>query len=104
MGVDRQAGGGGSWRQTMPIEQTSFCDPQGDVATLFAANVEWEWNWLAIHLFRTADSANVQTHYASVPYWAIACPLTLLSAWLLLPKPRKSTPKKIAELIPVGGT
>jgi len=35
-----------------------------------------------------------------VPYWFAIIPLTLLSAGLLLTKPRQSTQKKIAEPIP----
>lgn len=35
-----------------------------------------------------------------VPYWSIVIPLTLLSAWLLLSKPRKSNQDRAAEAIP----
>jgi hypothetical protein len=38
-----------------------------------------------------------------VPYWSIVLPLTLLSAILLLSKPRKSIQIKITEPIPAGG-
>jgi len=38
-----------------------------------------------------------------IPYWSIVFPLTLLSASLLLSKPRKSTSKRIAEPITVEG-
>ena len=34
-----------------------------------------------------------------VPQWGFAVPLTLISFWLLLSKPRNSTPKKIMEPI-----
>ena len=34
-----------------------------------------------------------------VPYWMAVIPLTLLSAWLLLSKPNKSTQMKIIEPI-----
>ena len=37
-------------------------------------------------------------------YWSIVIPLTLISLWLLLSKPRKSTPKKTAEPIATEGT
>ena len=36
----------------------------------------------------------------AIPYWSIVIPLTLLSAWLLLNKPRKSYVKPISESIP----
>jgi len=35
-----------------------------------------------------------------VPYWFITIPLTVISAFLLLSKPRNSTPKKITEPVP----
>ena len=35
----------------------------------------------------------------TVPYWSIVIPLTLMSAWLLLIKLRKSTSKKLIEPI-----
>ena len=38
-----------------------------------------------------------------IPYWSIVVPLTLLSAFLLLWKPRKSTSKKNPEPIPLEG-
>ena len=41
--------------------------------------------------------------FAVVPYWSIVVPLTFLSAFLLLTKPRKSSPMKITEPIPAEG-
>ena len=37
-------------------------------------------------------------------YWTFTIPLTFISAWLLLSKPRKSLPKKSVEPIPDEGT
>ena len=34
-------------------------------------------------------NSNVELREASIPYWSLAIPLTLLSAWLLLSKPRQ---------------
>lgn len=42
--------------------------------------------------------------FVLIRYWTVVIPLTLLSAYLLLSKPRKSTPKKITEPIPSEGT
>ena len=39
----------------------------------------------------------------SLPYWSITIPLTLVSLWLLLSKPRRSSPKKIPEFTASGG-
>ena len=38
-----------------------------------------------------------------IPYWFVVIPLTLLSAFLILTKPRKTTPTKIPEPNPVEG-
>ena len=35
-----------------------------------------------------------------IPYWSFTIPLTLISLWLLLTKPRKSNQLKIAEPVP----
>ena len=40
---------------------------------------------------------SIKIQIGIVPYWSIVLPLTLISAFLLLTKPRKSTQKKIAE-------
>ena len=37
------------------------------------------------------------TSIVDIPFWSIVSPLTLISAFLLLTKPRKSTEKKIPE-------
>lgn len=38
-----------------------------------------------------------------IPYWSIVIPLTLLSTYLLLSKPRQTTSKKITESVPTTG-
>ncbi len=40
----------------------------------------------------------------TVPYWSVVIPLTLISLWLLLFKPRQSNSDKITEPIPNEGT
>ena len=42
-------------------------------------------------------------YVCTVPYWSLVIPLTLLSAYLLLSKPRKSIQKKITEPVPDEG-
>lgn len=39
-----------------------------------------------------------------VPYWFVIAPLTLISFWLLLSKPRKSLQKKTTEPAPAEAT
>ena len=42
--------------------------------------------------------------YMMVPYWSIIIPLTLMSAWLLLSKPRKLRQSTTVQPIPVDAT
>jgi hypothetical protein len=41
--------------------------------------------------------------FCSIPYWLFVIPLTLVSVFLMLSKPRKSTQTKITESIPAEG-
>ena len=63
------------------------------VAGMF--NVEWQWNWCGFH-FAAATIGNppAKTRHdvLIIPYWSLVLPLTLLSAWLILGKPRKAKP------------
>jgi len=45
----------------------------------------------------------LQIFVARIPYWSIVIPLTTLSAYLLITKPRISTQKKNKEPIPIEG-
>ena len=47
--------------------------------------------------------ASVSQTVAQVPYWSVVIPLTLLSAYLLLTKPKTLTQKKICQPIPDEG-
>lgn len=69
---------------------------------------DWELSWywcfsdggMVAHSSGTTPQ-NQQYDYflvAMMPYWSIVIPMTLLSAYLLLSKPRQSVQKKIVEL------
>lgn len=47
--------------------------------------------------FEFKEMARLPYPIWTVPYWSIVLPLTLLSAWLLLSKPRVAKPKIVAE-------
>ena len=62
----------------------------------------WQWKWGGFGY--GAGKTHLRGMSAQVwiiPYWSIVIPLTLLSAYLLLSKPRNSTQKKITESIQV---
>ncbi len=67
-------------------------------------DIEWQSNWFAFS-FGTAmiKGSIAKIEMCLIPYWSIVVPLTVLSAYLLLTKPRKATPNKIREPIQNNG-
>ena len=70
---------------------------------------DWKWYWCGFGygtaVYGYGNDSRFETHAIWIaPYWSIVGPLTLLSACLLLSKPRKSTGKKISEPTPAVGT
>ena len=65
-------------------------DAPGEVAT------DWFIRWPIFGIGRELGG-NHKTFVQYVSYSTIVIPLTVISIWLLLTKPRKSTPKKITE-------
>ena len=64
------------------------------------SHLKWRWRTCG---FGICDSEKREEGSRStclfIPYWSIAIPLTLVSIFLILIKPRKSTSNKIAEPI-----
>jgi len=58
----------------------------------------WHWQRFGFHVAAIFDRYSVYGLILA-PYWSIVIPLTLLSAYLLLSKPRVVKPKAIAEPI-----
>jgi hypothetical protein len=58
------------------------------------------WLWLGFCLYEVSLGENSRDSHLFIPYWSTVIPLTLLSAFMLLSKPRKSNPLKIVEPIP----
>ena len=51
----------------------------------------WRRNWYEFDFGeKYFEQTCLQRTYWSVPYWSIVSPLTVISFWLLLPKPSKS--------------
>ena len=72
---------------TAPFEtlDSILSDPEG--------NLVWKFRWHGFAIVWLGDRARTWI----CPCWSITIPLTLVSAYLLLSKPRQSAPKKIAE-------
>lgn len=73
-----------------------------DASTLFNVfrgnfnKFEWRRQFFGFDcgvIVRVSDSA-LRIRYIFAPYWSLVIPLTLLSAWLLLSKPRPSKPRE----------
>jgi hypothetical protein len=60
----------------------------------------WRWRFLGFEAGEfttqmTGDSSHGS--FCSIPYWSVTVPLTLVSLWLLLSKPRSLNRKNINE-------
>ena len=74
--------------------------PQWHVLALLIndyVDIKWRWSWGGFRrgevLVRTVSAGTVWM----IPYWFLVVPLTLLSAYLLLVKPRVAKPKTIVD-------
>lgn len=68
-------------------------------------DVEWQRNWCRFHFAATTiGNPNDKTRHDTwiIPYWSLVAPPTLLSAYLILWKPR-SKPKNTAAELPQDG-
>lgn len=63
----------------------------------------WHWSWCGFDFGNGKSLSGGSIAVWSIPYWT-GIPLTLLSAYLLLTKPRKSTSDKLSEPVPTEGT
>jgi len=62
----------------------------------------FEWCGFCIGelIYDDRQDSRIELSLYEVPYWSIVIPLILLSAYLLLSKPRVAKPKKMSEPIP----
>ena len=86
-----------------------FCAGPDNVSVVFSigetqAEIAERRELIGFH-FETGKVGH-QSRYAvyTIPYWSIVLPLTLISVFLLLSKPRKSNQMKIADPVPSEGT
>jgi hypothetical protein len=85
----------GSFPRLECIPKSLFFGPEDNEKTVVCEILALQWMWCGFYCGVPDD------HYSKfmlvVPYWSIVIPLTLLSAWLLLGKPRQA---KKAESLP----
>ncbi|MEI8021666.1 MAG: hypothetical protein WCH39_25880 [Schlesneria sp.] len=58
--------------------------------------LRWHWKLCGFGVY---DWANEPVRAIEIPHWSVVIPLTALSAYLLLTKPRQSTQKKTDQLV-----
>ena len=68
------------------------------------SGVNWCWQLYGFGVGELRHEATPdQLTFWIAPYWSIVFPLTLISAWFLISKPRQLTQKKIKEPVPDTG-
>ena len=65
---------------------------------------DWKWDWCGFYFAEghgklTGPCPSTRLRLYVIPYWSIVIPLTVISFWLLLSKPRKSNQMEISEPI-----
>ena len=96
------------WRkvfQECPDVSTSFQEWESVPSTRFVYHffmddrINWIWLWAGAGFGMQVEAPNDCSYFCSIPYWSIVIPLTLLSGWLLISKPRQSQSKTFVEPI-----
>jgi len=85
--------------------------PQKEFDIAHGKNTEWRWKWAGFDFFQVSQMDEDTIKFTNpivirgclVPYWTIVIPLTLVSTYLLLVKPRPK-PKKAVEPTNIEGT
>ena len=62
--------------------------------------LRWHWKWCGFGVY---DWDNEPVRAIEIPHWSVVLPLTVLSAYLLLTKPRKATREGTSEPVPNEG-
>lgn len=91
------------WYRVRIFDRESF-NPLAQFADEMAIDRRWQWLGFDCGQVHDPDSPSFKTSWFLIPYWSTTIPLTLISAFLLLSKPRKSTLKKLTEPIPAEET
>jgi hypothetical protein len=92
----------------MLFNEVAVATSEKAIADLLCGEDQFEWKHrycgFAIGEFKQKFSLSaVHLTIWKLSYWSVVIPLTLLSAFLLLKKPRTSNQKKIIEPIPAEG-
>ena len=93
----------GSWFASTPGWRATPIKSNGPRGTMMGGGTVWRWALCGFDLCYSRVGPDVHRVRWTVPYQSIVIPLTLLSSYLLLTKPQKSTSKKITEPVPTEG-
>jgi len=78
--------------------------PYGDLRDRLFNNPALEWKWSGFGFGSGATKGAPLHSLVAVPYWSIVIPLTLISAYLLLSKPRSPSQKTTIEPTAAAGS
>lgn len=97
---ERYSGAGGviGWKQ-FPVPQSGTVFPVDDPEWLSICAVDWRVRSCGFDFgeWRSKQKDAFRCDYWLIPYWSLVLPLTLLSAYLILWKPRKTPAKPVVE-------
>ena len=71
--------------------------------SMIVGDIKWRWKWCGFDFCDESNGIDYESSHRNIPYWSIVIPLTVISLWLLVSKPRKSTSDKISETVQVEG-
>jgi len=71
----------------VPIDATTTLH-SGECRLIY--DIQWRLTWWGFDFCNSAKGDQIHAVHRNIPYWSIVIPLTLISAWLLLGKPRQA--------------
>ena len=74
-----------------------YSSKSSNVIICNAEDITWRWKAGEFEFGEFPDIGIGKVTYAIIPYWSIVLPLTIISAFLLLSRSGKTTPKEILE-------
>jgi hypothetical protein len=91
------------WRFGVGLKHINRLDGYYWFETWTRVPAEWRYDWAGFHISDGITFTGYRLIFCCVPYWSIVTPLTTLSAYLLLRKPRAPVTKKSPAPVSTAG-
>ena len=82
-----------------PVTWNSWPGPMILVELVIDVETEWQWRWLGFDFGKKRRRGGMPITFWAIPYWSVAFPLTLFSAYLLLSTSRLSKASNPVEIL-----